>query len=292
MGVYKRGDVWWFKFTWNAKQIRESTKQTNKRIAEQIESSRKTGLAKGEVGIRDRAPVPTLKDFARLDFLPHVETRFADKATTLAYYRVNIRHLVEYGPLANTALDAITAELIGGFIAKRRAAGYQVSSINRVLQVLRRMLKLAEEWGKVPKAAKVSLQPGERRRERVLSSDEEMRYMKAASEFGDGILEAYRRALEGIRAVDRGLVPVQPVDPYLLRDVATAADAVGFLPQPVRSCVLGGTQRLLNDQALRSPECGRSKGNDGAGAKCPGRAQFWAQCSRWSAGANGANHGN
>ena len=45
MGVYKRGDTWWFRFNWNGETIRESTKQTNKRVAEQIEAARRTGLA-------------------------------------------------------------------------------------------------------------------------------------------------------------------------------------------------------------------------------------------------------
>jgi hypothetical protein len=45
MAVYKRGEVWWFKFSWKGGLIRESTKQGNKRVAEQIESGRKTQLA-------------------------------------------------------------------------------------------------------------------------------------------------------------------------------------------------------------------------------------------------------
>ena len=60
MAVYKRGKIWWYKFNWNGEPIRESTKQTNKRIAEQMEAAHKTSLAKGEVGIRDRKPVPTV----------------------------------------------------------------------------------------------------------------------------------------------------------------------------------------------------------------------------------------
>ena len=65
MGVYKRGRVWWYRFTWKGQAIRESTKQTNKRVAEQIESAHKTSLAKGEVGIRDRIPAPTIRQFAK-----------------------------------------------------------------------------------------------------------------------------------------------------------------------------------------------------------------------------------
>jgi len=74
MGVYKRGRVWWYRFTWRGEAIRESTKQTNKRVAEQIEAAYKTSLAKGEVGIREKKPAPTLQQFIEQDFLPFVRT--------------------------------------------------------------------------------------------------------------------------------------------------------------------------------------------------------------------------
>jgi integrase len=224
--------VWWFKFNWNGKTIRESTKHSNKRVAEQIEAARKTALAKGEVGIRDRPPVPTFGAFAKNDFLPYVESHFAEKRSTLAYYRIQVKHLTEHGPLAACALDAITCEIITGFVEKQRQAEYEVSSINRALQVLRRMLHLAVEWGKIYKApAKISLIPGERRRERVLSEEEEAQYLKAASDIGDSILSAYDRSLEGIRATQRGEQPIKPEDPYLLRDASTVLLDCGLRPE-------------------------------------------------------------
>ena len=66
MAVYKqrKSKYWWYKFTWNGELIRESTKQTNKRVAEQMEAAHRTALAKGEVGIRERKPVTTLAGFA------------------------------------------------------------------------------------------------------------------------------------------------------------------------------------------------------------------------------------
>src|SRR5580658_8466662 len=85
MGVYKRGKVWWYRFTWKAEAIRESTKQTNKRVAEQIEAAHKTSLAKGEVGIRDRKAAATIRQFAKADFLPFCRSTFAAKIKTLSY---------------------------------------------------------------------------------------------------------------------------------------------------------------------------------------------------------------
>ncbi len=232
MAVYKRGKIWWYKFNWNGEPIRESTKQTNKRTAEKMEAAHKTSLAKGEVGIRDRVPVPTLKDFAERDFKPYIESRFQNKPKTLEYYRTGLKNLNGYAPLAGSALDTITAEKISGFVAKRREVGLEVSTINRQLEVLRRMLKLAMEWGKVEKALpKVEMLPGENHRDRVLSADEEASYLEAATAIGEDLLESYRRALEGIRATKRGEEPIRPEDPFLLRDVSTILIDFGLRPE-------------------------------------------------------------
>jgi len=109
VAVYKRGRVWWYKFTWNAKAIRESTKQTNKRVAEQIEAAHKTSLAKGEVGIRDRKPAATIRQFANCDFLPFCRSTFVAKVKTLSYYQNGTARLLEYSAVADESLDTITS---------------------------------------------------------------------------------------------------------------------------------------------------------------------------------------
>jgi hypothetical protein len=233
MAVFRRGKIWWYKFNWNGRTIRESTKQTNKRIAEKIEAAHKTRLAEGEVGIRERAPVPTLKEFAEHDFLPFIEARSQNKPNTLGYYKNGLNGLLAYPPLAGCPLDAITADRIGGFVAKLRQAGLSVASINRQLEVLRRMLKLATEWRKVEKALpKVEMLPGENHRDRVLTAEEEAHYLGAATAIGEGIQAAYRRALEGIRANLRGEEPIPPQDPFLLRDVTVLLN--GLRPEAGR----------------------------------------------------------
>ncbi len=80
MAVYKRGCVWWYRFTWKGEPIRESTKQTNKRVAEQIEAAHKTSLAKGEVGIRDRKPAATIRQFANPRFPPFLPVHVRGQA--------------------------------------------------------------------------------------------------------------------------------------------------------------------------------------------------------------------
>ena len=113
--------------------------------------------------------------------MPFIRSTFAAKIKTKAYYENGVKSLLAYGKLSGEPLNAITSEKIGGFIARRQEAGLQIASINRELQVLRRIFALAQEWGKVEKVLpRVRMLPGERHRERVLSDQEETRYLAEA----------------------------------------------------------------------------------------------------------------
>ena len=182
MSVYKRGDVWWFKFNWNGEQIRESSKQGNKRIAEQIEAARKTELAKGEVGIRNRKISPTLAEFAEQRFIPFVEKHKAEKLNTISFYKQCTARIRTFPRLWNARLDEIRAEDITAYIGVRQALSMSTSTVNRDLAALRRMFKLAMEWESVSKLLPtVRLLSGENRRERVITPDEETAYLEAAA---------------------------------------------------------------------------------------------------------------
>ena len=64
----------------------------------------------------------------------------------------------------------------------RYAAGLQTSTVNSSLRIVRRVLRLAVEWGAAESSPKVKLLPGERHRERVVSREEEAKYLAAATE--------------------------------------------------------------------------------------------------------------
>src|SRR5215467_10238939 len=106
MAVYKqlKSKNWWYKFNWNGVTIRKSTKQTNKRVAEQIEAAHKTALAKGEVGIVEKQAVPTLKQFSER-FMQFVSVRCAEKPRTVEFYQEKLNRLLECAALANATLD-------------------------------------------------------------------------------------------------------------------------------------------------------------------------------------------
>lgn len=43
--IYKRGKVYWYKFMWQGKLVRESSKQGNDKVARQMEAVHRTSLA-------------------------------------------------------------------------------------------------------------------------------------------------------------------------------------------------------------------------------------------------------
>ncbi|MFZ0309143.1 MAG: site-specific integrase [Candidatus Sulfotelmatobacter sp.] len=199
MSIYKRGcdkkgpdgtcskcgergscGVYWYKFMWNGTLVRESTKQGNDKVARQMEAAHKTSLAKGEVGLREKKAVPTLTEFCRKRFAPWAESTSSLK-TWRDFYRVGLMAIEAYSPLASLTLDAITTERIADFGSHRQAQGMKVTTVNASLRILRRVLRVAEEWGEMEKSPKVRMLPGELHRERVITPEEEARYLASAN---------------------------------------------------------------------------------------------------------------
>jgi integrase len=180
MAVYKQKEskFWWYKFTWNGEPIRKSTKQTNKRVAEQMEAAHKTALAKGEVGIVEKDPAPSLKVFSDR-FMQAVSVRCAEKPRTVEFYQEKLNRLLEFPALANAALDAIDEALIEQYVQERRKL-VAPATVNRQLATLRRALRLAQEWKVIDHLPRIRLLQGERTREFVLSREQEPVYLNAA----------------------------------------------------------------------------------------------------------------
>jgi len=183
-GERKACGAYWYKFMWNGKLIRESTRQGNDKVARQMEAAHRTALAKGDVGIREKAPVASLRQFIDTRFEPWAKATFSKSSpkTWLDWYRVGLRAIMGYKPLAESLLTEVTGERVAAFAAHRQADGLQVSTVNSSLRVLRRVLRLAVEWGALEAAPKIKLLPGERRRERVVTFEEETKYLAAAPE--------------------------------------------------------------------------------------------------------------
>ncbi len=174
MSLYKRGEIYWYKFMWNGQLIRESTRQGSDKVARQMEAAHKTSLAKGEVGIREKKPVPTLAEFLRNEFIPYVQAKHKAKSGTVEYY-TDGANMVLKCDWHTEKLDQISDQHAQQFTTK--FAHLSPSRINCGLRSLRRALNLAFEWGKLDRPAKITLAKGERQRDRVLSDAEWQPYI-------------------------------------------------------------------------------------------------------------------
>ena len=192
MRVFKRGGVYWYKFKFNGEMIRESSKQGNAKVARDMEAAHRTSLAKGVVGIREKKAAPTLNEFTEKRFLPWAKTTFEEsRPNSWNWFRTGVRQLTSFEPLARLRLDEINNEKVAGYAAhestrvqmrgNRQKMGLAISSINSSVRVLRRILNIAVEWGVIESAPKIQLLNGEKRREHVITREEEDLYLAAAS---------------------------------------------------------------------------------------------------------------
>lgn len=187
MAVYRRGNTWWYEFYFDGRRVRDSSKQTNKRVAEQMEAAAKTQLAKGEVGIQERKKAPILAEFAP-KFESAIETLCADKPDTIGFYKEKLRRLVADKALASLRLDAIDEAVIDGYKQRRtrQQSRYKrplsPASVNRELATLRRLLRLAQEWKMLNRVPRIRMLRGERNRDYILSHQLQPRYLEATTQ--------------------------------------------------------------------------------------------------------------
>jgi len=145
-----------------------------------MEAAHRTALAKGEVGIREKKPAPTLSDFCkRVETFAGAHYQHAPK--TLLWYKFGLNTIRE-AEIVSRKLDEITPEHIAGFVASLQSKKWEVASINSALRAVRRVFRLALKWGVISAMPEISLLRGENHRDRVLTLQEEAKYLAAAEE--------------------------------------------------------------------------------------------------------------
>jgi len=145
-----------------------------------MEAAHRTALAKGEVGIVKKVTAPTLERFCRDRIEPWASGRF--EQNTWRWYRAGLRTIYAYPALASLRLDDITSEHADAFAAHRKGKGLEVATVNASLRVLRRVLRLALKWKVISAIPDITLLRGERHRERVITPEEEAKYLAATSD--------------------------------------------------------------------------------------------------------------
>ena len=120
---------------------------------------------------------PLLREFTNR-FLEYA--RLHVKESSFEFYVGAVARLLNYPDLANAQISKINPELVARFAGRRKSVGVSVSAINGDLRTLRRLLRLAFEWEVIPRAPVVHALPGERTRDRVISFEEEQKYLASS----------------------------------------------------------------------------------------------------------------
>jgi integrase len=182
MSIFKRkGSPYYvYDFIFKGRRCRGSTKLTNKIAAGRYENNLRQKLAKSRAGVLDPEPPPLFKSFAD-EFIEQTKNQM--RHNTSRCYGVSLKSLKpRFGSIR---LDEFTADGIECYKQARLEQGLSPSTVNRDLACLRRILLFAVKRDLIATtpfvAHKVEFLE-EYRRERVLSFDEERKYLAAASQ--------------------------------------------------------------------------------------------------------------
>ena len=135
MGVYKRGQTYWYKFLFQGQLIRESAKTNSKTVAREAERARRRDLELGinRIGKRDRTP---LFPIAAKEW---IEEKIGKSECTLRNYRQYVESLtVEFKDRLVCDIDISD---IRALQTKRLKQGLGHRSVNYEVGVLRQILK-------------------------------------------------------------------------------------------------------------------------------------------------------
>jgi integrase len=142
MSLYKRGDVWWYKFRFAGQMVRESSKSESKTIAKDAERARRRELEESWNQIKRRTLPPTFER-AGSTWLEAEKPHLAER--TYEIYEVALRcHLKPV--FGGVLLCDIDASRISSYQARRKTEGASARTLNKELQVLRQILKRYKLW--------------------------------------------------------------------------------------------------------------------------------------------------
>ena len=173
MSVYKRGDVWWYKFRFAGQMIRESSKSESKTVAKEAERTRRRELEESWNQIK-RRKLPPLFSVASADWL---KTRTGIAPLTERSYKLSISHLTT--AFGKQLLCDISGEDLATYQARRKREEVSNRTVNLELGVLRSILRRYRMWEAISADVdflKENPSPG-----RALTAEEETRLLDAAS---------------------------------------------------------------------------------------------------------------
>jgi integrase len=173
MSVYKRGDVWWYKFRFGKQMIRESSKSNSKTVAKDAERARRREFEHAYNRIPKRERMPLFSHAAELWLAS--KAGLADKSRER--YEQCVMHLK--GEFGKGLICEVDANGIAGYRRKRLEAGVSNRTVNYEIGAARGILRQFGLWG--PIADRVRALPERHDIGRAISVQDEKRILAAAS---------------------------------------------------------------------------------------------------------------
>jgi integrase len=165
MSLYKRKDssIWWVRFTHNGKRIQQSSGTSERRKAEEYEAKLRSSMWEQErLGAK---PIYKWND-AVVRYLS--ETKHKASLVSDIYH---LRWLDQY--LSGIELQTIKRDLLDKISAAKLATGVENSTVNRVLEVIRIILRKAcNEWEWIDRVPAMRMLPEPTKRVRWLTRNE------------------------------------------------------------------------------------------------------------------------
>jgi integrase len=173
VSLYRRGDVWWYKFRFAGQMIRESSKSASKTVAKDAERVRRRELEESWNQIK-RRKLPPLFSLAAAGWL---KTRTGIAPATERSYRLAISQLTR--DFGKQLLCDISGDDLASFQTRRKRDGVSNRTVNLEMGVLRSILRRYRMWEAIAADVdflKESASPG-----RALTHEEETALLDAAS---------------------------------------------------------------------------------------------------------------
>jgi len=148
MAVYRRGKVWWFKFSFEGQVVRESANTKSKQLSREAERARRRELETAINRIQKRERMPLFSVAAR----EWLEGRVGLASTSVDRYRHQVSLLTnEFG---GRLICDITWEDVVTLQQKRVAKGRAGRTINYEITALRMILKRRGLWAPIGERVK------------------------------------------------------------------------------------------------------------------------------------------
>ena len=181
MGLYKRGTLWWMRFSIQGKQIRRSTGTSDRKLADKVFKKVMGEIAEGDWFERLPGEEKTLSEL----FGKYLEEHSKPNKSGKSYVRdkaIAERMVKEFG---DVTVAEVSAETIFDYKKKRREKNVAPATLNKELSFLRHALELAVvwEWLEINPAVRIPREKVKNRMERWLTEEEEEKLLNACPEW-------------------------------------------------------------------------------------------------------------